>query len=59
MLLATGSISDPDRSYHLEVSFANELLAEEYINCLKVFDVEAKQIKRKDILWFILKRDRI
>ncbi len=45
--LATGSISDPDRSYHLEVSFANELLAEEYINYLKVFDVEAKQIKRK------------
>ncbi len=45
--LATGSISDPDRSYHLEITFPNSLLADEYINYLKEFGVESRQIVRK------------
>lgn len=45
--LATGSISDPDRSYHLEITFPNNLLANEYINYLKDFGVESRQIVRK------------
>lgn len=45
--LATGSISAPDRSYHLEVTFTNNLLAEEFIDCLNTFGIEAKQIIRK------------
>ncbi|MCX7772574.1 MAG: DNA-binding protein WhiA [Clostridia bacterium] len=45
--LATGSISDPDRSYHLEISFPNRLLAEEYIHYLKEFGIESRHILRK------------
>lgn len=45
--LATGSISDPDRSYHLEITFPDNLLADEYMNYLKDFGIEPKQIIRK------------
>lgn len=45
--LATGSISDPDRSYHLEISFPNRLLADEYIHFLKEFGIESRHILRK------------
>lgn len=45
--LATGSISDPDRSYHLEISFPNRLLADETIHYLHEFGVEPRTILRK------------
>lgn len=45
--LATGSISDPDHSYHLEITFPNRLLAEEYINYLKTFGIDSRHIVRK------------
>ncbi|NLL68023.1 MAG: DNA-binding protein WhiA [Clostridiaceae bacterium] len=45
--MATGSISDPDRFYHLEITFPNLLLATEYIDLLKEFDVESRHIVRK------------
>lgn len=45
--LATGSMSDPDRSYHLEITFPNSLLAEEYIKYLNDFDLKPRQIMRK------------
>lgn len=45
--LATGSISDPDNSYHLEITFPNRFLAEEYINYLKTFGIESRHIIRK------------
>lgn len=45
--MATGSISDPDRSYHLEITFPNLLLAEEYIALLKEFKIESRHIRRK------------
>ncbi|NLU53098.1 MAG: DNA-binding protein WhiA [Clostridiaceae bacterium] len=45
--LATGSISDPDRSYHLEISFPDKLLAEEFIGYLREFGIESRHIMRK------------
>lgn len=45
--MATGSISDPDRSYHLEITFPDLILAMEYIDLLKEFDVESRHIVRK------------
>lgn len=45
--LATGSISDPDHSYHLEITFPNHLLAEEYMHYLKDFGINSRDIIRK------------
>lgn len=45
--LATGSISDPDRSYHLEISFPTRLVADEYIHYLSEFGIEPRYILRK------------
>ncbi|MGI6085068.1 MAG: DNA-binding protein WhiA [Acetivibrionales bacterium] len=45
--MATGSISDPGRSYHLEITFPDLLLALEYIDLLKEFGVESRHIVRK------------
>lgn len=45
--MATGSMSDPDRSYHLEVTFPDDLLKEEYIKYLKDFGIEPREILRK------------
>ncbi len=45
--LATGSISDPDRSYHLEITFPTRLLADEYIHYLREFGIEPRHILRK------------
>lgn len=53
--LATGSISDPDRSYHLEVSFQQRVMLEAFIGVLGEFGVEAKEIKRKGHLLAYLK----
>lgn len=45
--MATGSISNPDRSYHLEITFPDLLLALEYIALLKEFGVDSRHIVRK------------
>lgn len=45
--LAAGSISDPDKSYHLEVAFRSRLQAEEYIQYLQAFGLQARSIRRK------------
>lgn len=45
--MATGSISDPERSYHLEVTFTNPKLADEFVKYLQDFNVESRQIVRK------------
>lgn len=45
--LATGSISDPDKSYHLEVTFRSRLQADEYIRYLVDFGLQPKSIQRK------------
>ena len=53
--LATGSISDPDKSYHLEISFPDSLLADEFITLLKVFEINARSILRKGNILVYLK----
>jgi len=45
--LAAGSISDPDKSYHLEVTFRTRLQAEEYVQYLKDFGLQPRIIQRK------------
>ncbi|NLW03271.1 MAG: DNA-binding protein WhiA [Clostridiaceae bacterium] len=45
--LAAGSISDPDKSYHLEVSFRSQLQADEYIQYLNDFGLQPRSIQRK------------
>lgn len=53
--LAGGSISDPDRSYHLEISFPNRMLFEEFRSLLMEFGIEARDIIRKGHLLAYLK----
>jgi DNA-binding protein WhiA len=45
--LATGSISDPDRSYHLEITLPNNIIADECINYLNEFGIKPRKILRK------------
>ncbi len=45
--LASGSISDPDKGYHLEISFLENLLLKEFQTVLKEFHFQAKEINRK------------
>lgn len=53
--LATGSISDPDRSYHLEISFPDSLLLSEFQSLLHEYGIDAKSIVRKGHLLAYLK----
>ncbi len=45
--LATGSISDPQKSYHLEIKCTSEKRAIQLINILKNFNIDAKKVARK------------
>lgn len=45
--LAAGSMSDPEKSYHLEVVCSNEPQAEQIRVILQNFDIEAKIVQRK------------
>lgn len=45
--LATGSVSDPQKSYHFELVFANRAQAEQMQELLRSFDVEAGIVARK------------
>lgn len=45
--LATGSISDPDSSYHLEITLPSRLLAEEFIYYISEFGIKPRYITRK------------
>lgn len=53
--LAGGSVSDPDRSYHLEIAFPNRLLFEEFRALLREYGIEARDIVRKGHLLAYLK----
>ncbi len=46
--LASGSISDPEKSYHFEIKCTNENKANQIVDILKTFDVDAKTINRKN-----------
>lgn len=45
--LTGGSISDPEKTYHLEISTHNLACTEVIIRLLKDYDINAKRIKRK------------
>lgn len=45
--LAAGSISDPEKSYHLEIKCTNENKANQIVDILKFFGVDAKTLTRK------------
>lgn len=46
--MANGSISDPDKSYHLEVAFRSKEQADEFMHYLGEFGLEPRSIMRKN-----------
>lgn len=46
--LSGGSITDPDKTYHLEITNDNLFIAEEINNLMIQFDLKAKTLKRKE-----------
>lgn len=46
--LSTGSISDPEKSYHLEIVCTTEHKAAQLLEILARFDLEGKQVLRKN-----------
>lgn len=49
MFLAVGSISNPEKTYHLEFITKNEGLGNQIIALLQEFEIDAKMIRRKHI----------
>ena len=45
--LAGGSISDPEKSYHLEITSPGKDKALQVLNCAKAFELEAKIVERR------------
>ena len=45
--LAAGSMSDPEKSYHLEIVCTNSAQAEQICSILLLFQVEARIVQRK------------
>ncbi len=45
--LSSGSISNPEKSYHFEIKCTNDNKANQIVDILKSFDVDAKIIERK------------
>lgn len=45
--LAGGSVSDPEKSYHLEISSPGTEKALQVLNCAKAFELEAKIVERR------------
>lgn len=50
--LCAGSVSNPKRSYHFEITIPREELAGQLVRLIKGFSIEAKMIRRKD-LWVV------
>lgn len=47
LFLACGSVTDPDRGYHLEFALSAKSKAEETVRILRFFDIDAKIVERK------------
>jgi DNA-binding protein WhiA len=45
--LGVGSMSNPDKSYHLEMAFTDNIIAEEYKLLMEYFQLKPRQITRK------------
>lgn len=48
VFLASGSLSDPEKAYHLELVIQNEVYAKEIRDLLLYFDIKSKIILRKE-----------
>lgn len=46
--LAVGSVSNPDKSYHIEMSFTSSKIAAEFMKYMEYFDLKPKGIQRKN-----------
>jgi len=46
--LAAGSVSNPDKSYHIELSFTDSLIADEFMKYMEYFELKPKRIRRKN-----------
>ncbi|ANX01279.1 transcriptional regulator [Thermoclostridium stercorarium subsp. leptospartum DSM 9219] len=46
--LAVGSVSNPDKSYHIELSFINGLIADEFMSYMEFFELKPRIIQRKN-----------
>lgn len=55
VFLAGGSISDPEKSYHLEIVTQTMPKAEQLCEVIKTFDIEARIVKRKKVYVVYLK----
>ncbi|MCR5429666.1 MAG: DNA-binding protein WhiA [Eubacterium sp.] len=53
--LASGSISDPEKSYHFEIKCINKNKANQIVDILKFFGVDAKTLDRKSKIIVYLK----
>ena len=47
IFLASGSLTDPNKDYHFEISHDNEVFVEELRNLINSFGADAKTVKRK------------
>ncbi len=56
--MCTGSVSDPEKSYHLEFVENNLKRASQLVEMLQTFDVEAKIVKRKSSQVVYIKEGR-
>lgn len=57
--LASGSLSDPDKSYHLEIVAANKRVAELIRDIFLEFDVKSKILKRKESFVLYIKNSEV
>lgn len=46
--LAVGSVSNPDKSYHIELSFTSSKISDEYMAYMEYFALKPKRIQRKN-----------
>lgn len=49
VFLAAGSVSNPEKTYHLEFMTKNTALAEQLIALMREFEIDAKMIRRKNL----------
>jgi DNA-binding protein WhiA len=45
--LSVGSLTNPDKSYHLELNFQNKMIQTEYMSFMEYFNLKPKHITRK------------
>ncbi len=58
--LAAGSVTSPDKGYHLELTLKNQEFDEDFLSLVRFFDIDVKSIKRgRNISLYIKDSERI